>query len=276
MRGGRLRDCYHRARLYHVTTDPPEEPAHCRSRTRRPDDSIAATAWNWPGRARPGRGPTVVFLPGFRSDMTGEKATMLAAHCAERGPGACCGSTIPATAPAAARFEDGTIGRWTQRRAGRHRARRPRARWCWSAPRWAAGSRCSPRRAPGPRLAGLIGIAAAPDFTENLMWQAMTFEERARADARRRAACAQPVRRALSDHPHADRGRPQPSAAGRADRARLPGAAAAWPARSRRAVGDGAAHRRAGRPPRMSASCWSRTATTACRGRRTSRCYARP
>ena len=32
-----------------------------------------------------GRGPTVVFLPGFRSDMNGEKATTLAAFCAERG-----------------------------------------------------------------------------------------------------------------------------------------------------------------------------------------------
>ena len=34
-----------------------------------------------------GRGPTVVFLPGFRSDMTGDKATALAAFCAERGHG---------------------------------------------------------------------------------------------------------------------------------------------------------------------------------------------
>ena len=29
------------------------------------------------------------------------------------------------------------------------------------------------------RVAALIGIAAAPDFTEALMWEAMTFEERA-------------------------------------------------------------------------------------------------
>ncbi|HST74489.1 MAG TPA: alpha/beta hydrolase, partial [Acetobacteraceae bacterium] len=32
-----------------------------------------------------GRAPTVIFLPGFKSDMTGDKATMLAAFCAERG-----------------------------------------------------------------------------------------------------------------------------------------------------------------------------------------------
>ena len=33
-----------------------------------------------------GRGPTVVFLPGFRSDMTGDKATALAAFCADTWP----------------------------------------------------------------------------------------------------------------------------------------------------------------------------------------------
>jgi pimeloyl-ACP methyl ester carboxylesterase len=34
-------------------------------------------------------------------------------------------------------------------------------------------------RARPDRIAGLIGIAAAPDFTEALMWEAMTFAERA-------------------------------------------------------------------------------------------------
>ena len=58
-----------------------------------------------------GRGPTVVFLPGFRSDMTGDKATALAAFCAERGlrmlrfdysgHGASSGD-----------FLEGTIGAW--------------------------------------------------------------------------------------------------------------------------------------------------------------------
>ena len=28
-----------------------------------------------------GRGPTAVFLPGFRSDMTGDKAPSLAEYC---------------------------------------------------------------------------------------------------------------------------------------------------------------------------------------------------
>jgi hypothetical protein len=48
-----------------------------------------------------GASPTVVFMPGFRSDMTGDKATALAAFCAERGVGSCA-STTPDMAPAAA------------------------------------------------------------------------------------------------------------------------------------------------------------------------------
>ena len=56
---------------------------------------------------------------------------------------------------------------------------RARGRWSWSAPRWAAGSRCWPPSPAPIVIAALIGIAAAPDFTEALMWEAMTFEERA-------------------------------------------------------------------------------------------------
>src|SRR5579875_1049661 len=40
-----------------------------------------ALAW----RRLPGRQPTVVFLSGFASDMTGTKAAALAAWCAARG-----------------------------------------------------------------------------------------------------------------------------------------------------------------------------------------------
>ena len=36
-------------------------------------------------RHRPGRGPVIVFLPGYGSDMTGGKATALDAHAAVTG-----------------------------------------------------------------------------------------------------------------------------------------------------------------------------------------------
>ena len=81
------------------------------------------------------------------------------------------------------------------------------------------------------------------------MWQAMTVEQRATLMRDGVLHRAEPVRRALSHHPRADRGRPHPAAAERADRARLSGAAAARPAGPRRAVGTGAAHRRARHRP---------------------------
>jgi pimeloyl-ACP methyl ester carboxylesterase len=61
----------------------------------------------------PGQGPTIVFLPGFMSDMTGDKAVEL-----ERWAAApFCASIIPAMAPAAARSPtvqsaDGPTMRW--------------------------------------------------------------------------------------------------------------------------------------------------------------------
>ena len=59
-----------------------------------------------------GKSPTVMFLPGFRSDMTGDKATALAACCAERGQ-AMLRFDYSGHGVSGGRFEDGTIGRWT-------------------------------------------------------------------------------------------------------------------------------------------------------------------
>ena len=54
----------------------------------------------------------MVFLPGFRSDMTGEKATALAAFCAEHGQ-AMLRFDYSGHGASGGRFEDGTIGVWT-------------------------------------------------------------------------------------------------------------------------------------------------------------------
>ena len=54
-----------------------------------------------------GTNPTVVFLPGFRSDMTGDKATALAAFCAERGQ-AMLRFDYSGHGASGGRFEDGT------------------------------------------------------------------------------------------------------------------------------------------------------------------------
>src|ERR1700679_806277 len=58
-----------------------------------------------------GTGPTVVFLPGFRSDMTGDKATALAAFCAERGVGL-LRFDYSGHGASSGDFLDGTIGAW--------------------------------------------------------------------------------------------------------------------------------------------------------------------
>ena len=62
-------------------------------------------------RTRDGAG--ILFLPGFRSDMAGTKATFLYEFCAARGLGYVrfdySGHWI-----SSGRFEDGTIGAWAE------------------------------------------------------------------------------------------------------------------------------------------------------------------
>ena len=124
-----------------------------------------------------GRGPTVVFLPGFRSDMTGDKATALAAFCAERGQ-AMLRFDYSGHGASGGRFEDGTIGRWTDDALAviDRLTEGPLVLVGSSMGGWIALLAALARP---DRVAALIGIAAAPDFTEALMWQAMTVEQRA-------------------------------------------------------------------------------------------------
>ncbi|MFM8992465.1 MAG: alpha/beta fold hydrolase, partial [Alphaproteobacteria bacterium] len=62
-------------------------------------------------RRRPGKQPTVVFLGGFRSDMSGSKASALDAHCAARGQ-AFLRLDYSGHGASDGDFEDGTIGAW--------------------------------------------------------------------------------------------------------------------------------------------------------------------
>lgn len=125
----------------------------------------------------PGRAPTLVFLPGFMSDMTGDKALALHAWCAEAGC-ACLRLDYSGHGESGGRFEDGTIGRWTEDAL-------------FLIDRLTAGKILLVGSSMGgwiallvalarpDRIAGLIGIAAAPDFTEDLMWGRMAPPERA-------------------------------------------------------------------------------------------------
>jgi hypothetical protein len=124
-----------------------------------------------------GAGPTIVFLPGFRSDMTGDKATALAAFCVECGR-AMLRFDYSGHGASGGRFEDGTIGRWTEDAIAviDRESEGPLILVGSSMGGWIALLAALARP---DRVAGLIGIAAAPDFTEALMWEAMTFAERA-------------------------------------------------------------------------------------------------
>ena len=123
-----------------------------------------------------GRGPGVVFLGGFKSDMTGSKASALAAHCAAEGR-AFLRFDYSGHGESGGRFVDGTIGGWTAE------AERVLAALT-AGPQVLVGSSMGgwialllALRQPG-RVAGLIGIAAAPDFVTRIL-AALTPEARA-------------------------------------------------------------------------------------------------
>jgi pimeloyl-ACP methyl ester carboxylesterase len=124
-----------------------------------------------------GRAPCVVFLPGFRSDMTGDKAKALTALCERQGQ-ALLLFDYSGHGASGGRFEHGTIGRWSaDALAVIDGLTEGKLLLVGSSMGGWIGLLAALAR-PG-RVAGFIGIAAAPDFTETLMWNSMTFEERA-------------------------------------------------------------------------------------------------
>ena len=124
-----------------------------------------------------GKQPTLVFLPGFRSDMTGDKATALAAFCAEQGH-AMLRFDYSGHGASGGRFEDGSIGVWlADALCAIDRLTQGRLVLVGSSMGgWIALLAALARP---ERVAGLVGIAAAPDFTEVLMWERFSFEQRA-------------------------------------------------------------------------------------------------
>ncbi len=124
-----------------------------------------------------GAGPTIVFLPGFRSDMTGDKATALASFCADRGQ-ALLRFDYSGHGASSGDFLQGTIGAWAADAAaaidqltGGKVILVGSSMGGWIALLTALGR--------PDRVAALVGIAAAPDFTQLLMWEAMAPAERA-------------------------------------------------------------------------------------------------
>ena len=124
-----------------------------------------------------GTGPAVVFLGGFASDMAGTKAAWLA-DWAREGGRSFVRFDYSGHGASGGAFEDGTIGAWAQdAEAVLDTVPGPAVLVGSSMGGWIA--LLLARRAPD-RVAGLVTIAAAPDFTEDAMWAGAPEATRAR------------------------------------------------------------------------------------------------
>jgi pimeloyl-ACP methyl ester carboxylesterase len=124
----------------------------------------------------PGKGPGVVFLGGFRSDMTGTKAQALQSW-AEATGRSFLRFDYSGHGQSHGAFVDGAITDWREDATAVIEV-------LTEGPQILVGSSMGGwislllARDMGPRIAGFVGIAAAPDFTER-MWEAeFTLAER--------------------------------------------------------------------------------------------------
>lgn len=127
--------------------------------------------------ASPGRAPGVMFLTGFRSDMTGGKALALEAFCRARGQ-AYLRFDYTGHGASSGAFTDGTIGGWAEDAifAIDRLTTGPQVLIGSSMGGWIMLLVALARR---ERVKGLVGIAAAPDFTRELLPQGLSQEQRA-------------------------------------------------------------------------------------------------
>ena len=123
-----------------------------------------------------GKNPGVIFLHGFRSDQQGGKALAVEALCRERGH-ACLRFDAFGHGQSSGNFLDGTIGRWVDDAV-------QVIDTVTTGPQILVGSSfggwisaLAALRRPD-RVAALVGIAAAPDFTEDLMWNTFSADQR--------------------------------------------------------------------------------------------------
>ncbi|MEO0744918.1 MAG: alpha/beta hydrolase [Pseudomonadota bacterium] len=124
-----------------------------------------------------GQGPCVVFLGGLKSDMDGTKAIHLEAWCRARGQ-AFLRFDYSGHGQSSGVFEDGCIGDWAEDTAAALDALTEgklivvgSSMGGWQSLLYA--------RAHPDRMAGLVTIAAAPDFTEDGYWASFTDAQKA-------------------------------------------------------------------------------------------------
>lgn len=123
----------------------------------------------------PGKGIGVVFIHGLMSDMAGGKALHVEAHCQAQGRPFVRFDQYGHGQSSGA-FPDGCIGRWAEDTVAvlDHLTEGPQV---------LVGSSCGgwlmllAALARPDRVAGLVGIAPAPDFTEDLSWPSLSAEQ---------------------------------------------------------------------------------------------------
>lgn len=115
-------------------------------------------------RHNPGSGPAVVFLPGYMSDMAGGKATAVFDWCVGAGR-ECLLLDYSGCGQSGGAFAEGTLSRWRDEVLALIGAQVASDRVVLVGSSMGGWLSLLVGRVLGDRLAGLVGIAAAPDFT---------------------------------------------------------------------------------------------------------------
>jgi pimeloyl-ACP methyl ester carboxylesterase len=141
-------------------------------------------------RAREGASPGIFWLGGFKSDMKGTKAVALDEHAARTGR-ASIRFDYSGHGESGEQFEDGTISHWLEDALAvfANHARGPQivvgsSMGGWMALLLAKALARDPMLAQNTKLAGLVLIAPAPDFTEELMWKNFSAEVRSEIETK--------------------------------------------------------------------------------------------
>lgn len=137
-------------------------PAH-------PDRLTLADGIDLAYHRNPGASPGVVFLGGFTSDMTGIKATTLERWCRGRGH-AFVRFDYSGHGASSGKFADGTIGRWAQE-ALEVLDRLTEGPQILVGSSMGAWLMLLAALARPDRIAALLGLACAADFTRYLLWE---------------------------------------------------------------------------------------------------------
>ncbi len=123
-----------------------------------------------------GRSPTVVFLSGFKSDMTGSKATALAADCAARGQGF-IRFDYSGHGQSGGDFMEGTIGLWLRDVLAVIDELTHGSLVLVGSSMGGWLSLLAAIARP-ERVHALVGVASAPDFTERLIWDKLNDQQK--------------------------------------------------------------------------------------------------